>query len=95
MFPAFLIALTTASSSAAYGTNMNCCEEKLGINSRITNFGLPLGIVLYMPGTAINYLTVGMYMAVCYQVAINLSWLRLIIRAKSSIINQNLEIAWG
>ncbi len=95
MFPAFLIALTTASSSAAYGTNMNCCEEKLGISSRITNFGLPLGIVLYMPGTAINYLTVGMYMAVCYQVAINLSWLRLIIRAKSSIINQNLEIAWG
>ena len=75
MFPTFLIALTTASSSAAYGTNMNCCEEKLGISSRITNFGLPLGIVLYMPGTAINYLIVGMYMAVCYQVEINLSWL--------------------
>lgn len=75
MFPTFLITLTTASSSAAYGTNMNCCEEKLGISSCITNFGLPLGIVLYMPGTAINYLIVGMYMAVCYQVEINLSWL--------------------
>ena len=70
-----MIALTTASSSAAFGVNMNCCEEKLGINSRITNFGIPLGIVMYMPGTAINFLIVGMYMAECYQVEMNLSWM--------------------
>lgn len=75
MLPTFLIALTTASSSAAFGVNMNCCEEKLGINSRITNFGIPLGIVMYMPGTAINFLIVGMYMAECYQVEMNLSWM--------------------
>ena len=75
LFPTFLIALTTASSSAAFGTNMSCCEEKLGINSRIANFGLPLGIVMYMPGSAVNFLVVGMYMAESYQTEINLSWM--------------------
>ena len=43
MMPTFLIALTTASSSAAFGVNMECCEKDLGIDRRIVNLGVPLG----------------------------------------------------
>lgn len=75
LFPTFLIALTTASSSASFGSNVQCCEKKLGIHSKITNFGIPLGIVIYMPATAINFLVVGLYMAESYQVDITWSWI--------------------
>lgn len=74
-FPSFLIALTTASSSAAFGTNIHCCEKELGISNRLTNFGIPLGIVLYAPATAINFMVCALYMAESYQVEISAAWI--------------------
>lgn len=56
MMPTFLIALTTASSSAAFGVNMECCEKELGIDKRIVNFGVPLGQVIFMPGFPSSFL---------------------------------------
>ena len=41
--PTFLIGLSTASSAAAYSTNVECCEKQLGIDRQIINFGIPLG----------------------------------------------------
>ena len=69
-----LIALTTASSAAAYGTNLETCEKKLGIDKRIVNFGLPLGQVVFMPGGGIMFLTMAFMMAEYAQVAVSLSW---------------------
>lgn len=43
LFPTFLICLSTASSSAAFSTNVETCEKDLGIDRRIVNFGIPLG----------------------------------------------------
>lgn len=74
-FPTFLIALTTASSSAAFGTNVACCEKQLGISGRLTNFGIPLGIVLYAPATAINFLVCALYMAENYRTEVSAAWL--------------------
>lgn len=48
----FLIAVTTASSAAAFAENMNTCVEKLGVSQRIANFGVPFGQILYKPAVS-------------------------------------------
>ena len=45
-----LIALTTASSAAAFATNTNDANKKLGIDKKLVEFGTPIGQVLFMPG---------------------------------------------
>ncbi len=75
IFPPFFISLTTASSSAAFGANVSCCEHDLGIDAKVTNFGIPLGIVLYKPTTAIAFTACVMYFAQRYGVEISLVWL--------------------
>lgn len=75
MTPTMLIALTTASSSAAFGTNMETCEEKLGIDKRIINFGVPMGQVVFMPGAGALFLLLALAMAQYYQVSVSLSWI--------------------
>ncbi len=73
--PTFLIGLSTASSVAAFPTNQECCEKRLGIHEKITRFGIPLGQVIYMPGAAVLFLAAGLCMAEIYGVAITPAWL--------------------
>ena len=75
MLPTFLIGLTTASSSAAFATNMETCERKLGIDRRIINIGVPLGQVIYMPAAAVLFMAAGLGMADVYKVPVTLMWL--------------------
>ena len=75
LLPTFLIGLTTASSAAAFGTNTECCENKLGIDKRIVNFGVPLGQVVFMPGAAVLFITAGLCMAEVYGTAISPTWI--------------------
>lgn len=49
LLPTFVIAVTTASSSAAFSTNLDTCENKLGIDRQIANIGVPLGQTLFKP----------------------------------------------
>lgn len=51
-FSTFLIAVTTASSSAAFAENKKASVERLGISERLANFGIPFGQLLYNPGAA-------------------------------------------
>ena len=48
-----MINLTTASQVAALPENMKCCKEKFGIDRKLVDFALPLGIVVFMPSGAI------------------------------------------
>lgn len=73
--PTFLIGLSTASSAAAYSTNVDCCEKQLGIDRQIINFGIPLGQVVFMPGAAVIFLAAGLCMAEVYGVPISPAWL--------------------
>lgn len=75
VFPVFLIGLTTASSTAAFLENRKVCEEKLGINKKIVNIGVPLGQVVFMPGFSILYFAMGICMAEIYGVKISPVWL--------------------
>ena len=54
--PAIVITLATGSTTAAYSTIVNCCENRLGIDRKITGFGIPLGSIAYMPTIAIYFL---------------------------------------
>lgn len=49
ILPVFLICLTTASSAAAFSTNLRDSHTKLGIDKRLAEFGLPLGQVMFKP----------------------------------------------
>lgn len=51
----FIIAITTASSSAAFSDNLQTCIDKLGVNKRLANFGVPFGQILYKPGVAVLF----------------------------------------
>ena len=73
--PTLLIAITTASSAASFGTNMTACEKSYGINQSVSSFGIPLGMVMYKPTTAIGFLGFALFFAEMYQVQCSLGWL--------------------
>lgn len=71
----FTIALTTASSMAAFSSNKETCDEKFGISSSLSGFGLPLAMVMHRPVLAIYYLLVVFFFAGEYAVACDIVWL--------------------
>ena len=75
LLPTFLIGLTTASSSAAFATNLETCEKKLGIPPALVHFAVPLGQVLYMPGVTVAFAAICLCMAENFSVAVTPAWL--------------------
>lgn len=73
--PTLLVALTTASSAATFGVNMNACRKELGIDEKITSFGIPLGMVTFKPSTAISYVVVSLLFAEMYNIEVSLPWI--------------------
>lgn len=70
LLPTYLIALTTASSSAALATNLETCEKQLGIPKKMADFSIPLGQVIYKPGFVVGLFLIVLCMAEYYDVAI-------------------------
>ena len=75
LLPTFLIGVTTASSAAAFATNMETCEKKLGIPETISHFAVPLGQVIFKPGALIGFTVVCLCMAENYGVSITPAWI--------------------
>ena len=73
--PTFLTACSTASSAAAFGTNMNACKNSYGIHDTVASFGLPLGIVAFKPASAVYYTTLSVFFALLYHMEISPSWI--------------------
>lgn len=53
MMPTLIINITTSSQISALPENMICCKEKFKINEKMVDFGLPFGMVTFMPVGAI------------------------------------------
>ena len=70
----FLIALTTASSAASFGSNVDTCEKKFGIDPSLIRFGIPLGIVMSKPITAAYNVLVIFYFASQYDLSCSIAW---------------------
>ncbi len=71
----FLIALSTASSAAAFASSMSVCQKKYGISTSLCSFGIPLGMVMHKPVAAIYNLLLVFYFAFSYQVSCSVTWL--------------------
>ena len=74
MFPALIIALSTASSSAAFSTNLECCKE-FGIDKKLINFGVSMGQVLFKPGCAIMLFVAALCSGQNYGTEITFIWI--------------------
>ncbi|MBR3640552.1 MAG: cation:dicarboxylase symporter family transporter [Oscillibacter sp.] len=70
----FLIALRTTSVNESYGANRNCCERELGIPRRLVSFGVPLGLVIYMPTATLTATVFLIYCAHVYGVQTSVIW---------------------
>jgi len=73
--PTFLITITTASSAAAFSSNMETCEKKFGIDNSLSSFGIPLGMVIYKTGSVIYYVLVSLYFAKIFEVPVSVGWI--------------------
>ena len=73
--PSFLIAFKNASVDAAFGENRLCCERKLGISGKLADYGLPLGLVIYMPVSTVSLMASTLYAVKCYNITISTLWL--------------------
>ena len=71
----FVIAITTASSSAAFSDNLHTCTDKLGISSRLANFGVPFGQILYKPGVAVLFWFSAVSTAESEHIDASLTWI--------------------
>jgi Na+/H+-dicarboxylate symporter len=74
MLSTFLIGFGTASSIAANGECSSCLHSKLGVNRRFVEFGQPVGGVVFMPSTAINFMVCAIYMTSYYNIKISVLW---------------------
>ncbi len=74
MLPTFLIGFGTASSVAANGECAESLNKRMGVYKRFVDFGQPVGGVVFMPSTAINFMVCAIYMASYYKVNVSLLW---------------------
>jgi Na+/H+-dicarboxylate symporter len=74
VLPTFIIAITTASSSAAFTANIKTCTEELGVSHRLANFGVPFGQILYKPGVPILFLFAATSVAESSGTEVSMAW---------------------
>ena len=72
--PTFMICLTTASSAAAFSTNLHDTNVKFGIDKRLAEFGISLGQVLFMPGFIALLFGLSAGFAESYGIPITVPW---------------------
>ena len=74
MKDSFLIAFRNASVDSSFGANQLCCERRLGINTKLLQYGLPLGLVIYMPAMTAAYMMVIVYLAQTTGITVSIIW---------------------
>lgn len=75
LLPLFIIGISTSSSAAAFSTNLECSEKKLGINRNLVHFGIPLSLVFSRCGNVIVFFFVCVFVANLYNVEMSIFWL--------------------
>ena len=72
MFPAMMMAFSSASSVGTLPLNIEC-SEKLGADKDVSSFVLPLGATINMDGTAIYQGVCSIFIASCFGISLTLS----------------------
>lgn len=71
----FTIAVTTASSSAAFSDNLQTCIDRLGVSRRVANFGVPFGQILYKPAVSVLFLYASFSAAESSRLDVSVTWI--------------------
>lgn len=71
--PALAVAFSTSSSSAALPVTMQCLEENLHVDKRVSRFILPLGGTINMDGTALYEAVAAVFIAQLYGISLDFS----------------------
>jgi Na+/H+-dicarboxylate symporter len=66
MFPALLMAFSSASSGATLPLTLECVEKRAGVSNETTSFVLPLGATINMDGTALYECAAAIFIAQAY-----------------------------
>ena len=73
--PTLLVALSTASSAAAFSNLLTGAHRSYGIDEKLSSFGVPLGVVIFKPTAALNYVFQCLFFAEMYSIDISASWI--------------------
>lgn len=75
MKESFLLSLSTFSVETSFSANQKCCEKGFGISRQLTSFGLPIGLICFMPVSTVASTLLTLYAAECYQVTVSTVWM--------------------
>lgn len=84
LLPTAVITISTASSTAAFSTNLETCRKKLGVDSQIVDFGVPLSQSLYKPGVVVEDM-IGV-ICIAQVFGVEFTWSMLIMLAITAVI---------
>jgi Na+/H+-dicarboxylate symporter len=72
MSPAQTLAFSTSSSAATLPVTMECVEDNLGVDSKVTSFVLPIGATVNMDGTSLYQAVAVVFLAQLHYVDLSL-----------------------
>lgn len=72
MSPAQTLAFSTSSSAATLPVTMECVEENLGVDKKITSFVLPIGATVNMDGTCLYQAVAVVFLAQLHMIDLDL-----------------------
>ena len=78
IFPAAIFAFTSTSSVATLPVSKECCD-KMGVNSDVSSFVLPLGATINMDGTAIYQCVGAIFLAKCVGIDLTVGQMAMIV----------------
>jgi len=71
----FVVAFSTSSSAAAFPYAMEICEKKFGVDKSLCSFGLPLGMVIFMPGSVFHSIVAALFFTAEFEMSVSPAWL--------------------
>lgn len=74
MKDSFMIAFRTASVDESFGSSLACCTNRLGINTRLAEQSLPIGLVLLMPFACMSTVLFTLYVAARFDAGGSIDW---------------------
>ena len=93
MKDSFRAAFVNASVDSAFGDNQILCEKRFGISKKLTDYALPLGMVIYMPSGCIACVIVTLYAARVYNIAVSPVWMVIAIVLTAALIAATPPVA--
>ena len=74
IMPTFIIGITTASSTATTGTQLEINEKKLGVAPEYSKFAVPLKNIICMSVACAGFINMMYYLADYSEVSVNIGW---------------------